>query len=207
MIKRHTLWPVLSIALILSLVAGPFTAGAQTPPPLPEVYTWEAYGFSVRYPSDWTVDEGDTVISLHPANRDVSDGTGPELVLFVQANTGADQFDTVIDAFTATINGDISEATAGTFEGYPIRVLTFDQVEPDTIGGITLIAIENQTMLGVAYTMRDNEMSLYTPIFEAMHASMTFSASLATPTGESSISIASIQLPQPYIWQETGLRL
>mgnify|MGYP000051842430 CR=1 FL=1 len=80
------------------MVRPPVVSGAQEP--LTQTVT--AYGLSVRYPAGWVAVDAGNVMSVHPADRDVSNGQGPELVLF----TLAGELDTQIAAYAGSISGD-----------------------------------------------------------------------------------------------------
>jgi protein-disulfide isomerase len=174
MMKRLTGWIALAVIVCAGLGIAPGAVRAQAPPALPETYTWEPYGLAVSYPADWTVMESGSMISLHPAGRDVSDGQGPELILFTVPGTDPLQLDAAILNYTTAINGPITPVIAGRLEGRATRTFSFDQSQPDTVGAVLLIAGEDQTALGMAYTVRDLEADQFRPTLDAMVASLTF---------------------------------
>ncbi|MBN1678783.1 MAG: thioredoxin domain-containing protein [Anaerolineae bacterium] len=182
MIRRFPGWLV-AVVIAITLIAGPGFTHAQTSPDLMQRFTWQPYGLTISYPDGWTVVEAGGVISLYPEDRDVSDGQGPELILFTLPVSGSDPLDTAAAQLAADIGGEVSPITAGTRDGRATRQFTFDQAAPDTIGGLLLIAADDQTVLVLAHTVRDSEADVFLPLLEAMTASATFEASGNTSGG------------------------
>ncbi|MBN2303668.1 MAG: thioredoxin domain-containing protein [Anaerolineae bacterium] len=209
MMQRRIVWWALGIALALSLIAGPVVSGAQEP--LTQTVT--AYGLSVYYPAGWVAVEGNGVTSLHPADRDVSDGQGPELVLFPVVG----QLDDRIAAYAASMNAAISPVEFGVRSGgLPTRAFIFDQTVPDTEGRLMLIELADGSLAGIAYTVRDSEASMFRltldAIFDSAAAVNAAGERIETTTASteplvSSVSVASVQLPQRVAWDEAGLAL
>lgn len=196
--KKRAILLLLSIALITAMP----THAQDT---LSQVYTWPGYNLTVGYPAEWRVIDSDGVISLHPPDRDVSDGQGPEMILFALPNVGPDQLDSTIDSYRAQFEAGPEAVIVDEFEGYPRRSFTFKQSDPAVVGGITLIAVENMTTLSIAYIVRTSEAGIYLPTLEAMHASLTFSAAVNTTPTSGSQSVASVQLAQRFVWDLAGL--
>jgi hypothetical protein len=107
-------------------------SGAQTP--ATETYTWQPYGLSIQYPEDWTVEQKQNAISLRPADRDVSDGRGPELVLFEVPGTRASQLDASLTSIVGGSGATSGETTPGTLEGRVTLSITMTWTNPDAAG-------------------------------------------------------------------------
>lgn len=170
MTKRRLFWLALAVMLAAGLVAEPLAARAQEA----RVYTWAPYGLSVRVPAGWVVVESGSVVSLHPADRQVGDGQGPEMVLFTQANSGS--LDAQIASYAGAITGTTGPVESETLDGYPARSFWFDQTTPDTQGKMKLIALDAQTVIGLAYTVRDGEAGAFLAALEGIYNSATFGA-------------------------------
>lgn len=172
MIRQPIIRLALGLALLASLFAGPLTTGAQGPTDLTESFTWDAQHASVRFPAGWTAEAAGDVVSIHPAGRDISDGQGPEVVLFGLPGTTPNTLDATAAAYADTISGTVSVITAGTLDGHATRGFTFQQASPATMGGVTLIAPAGRDALGVAYVVRQAEADAYLPQLEAISASV-----------------------------------
>lgn len=193
---------ILALVLTASLMTGAVVSGAQQPPDLTETYSWQPYGLTIAYPAGWTLTEGDAAVSLHPASRDVSDGFGPELVLFDQPNISAAQFEDAIADFAASA-GAQSEITAHTTLNGTLAVraaLTWR--DPAASGELMLVAAKAQTALGVAYIVRDADAADYADALATVFDSVTFGAAV-----RASSSVTSVQLSQAYAWDSAGLVL
>jgi hypothetical protein len=201
--KRYGL--LVLIILLASLITGTVASGAQTP--ATESYTWQPYGLTIRYPSDWTVVQKAEAISVRPADRDVSDGHGPELVLFSVSDTTASQLDAALATIASGSGATSSAAISGTLDGYPTRSVNLTWTNPDATGAIVLIALDDQTVIGTAYVVRTGESALFLPVLQQMQASLTMGRSAPVTNAESSASVASVQLAQRYAWESTGLVL
>jgi protein-disulfide isomerase len=211
--KRQLVGILVGVTLIASLMTGAAASGAQTPPALSEVYTWQPYNLSVRYPSDWTVVQKTGATSVRPTFRDVTDGLGPELVLFVVTNTSSSQLDSAIDTFARDSHSQPGAVASGSLDGHPTRTAALTWADSGTVGVLRLIAVDDQTVLGAAYIVRQSDAAVYQPLLEQMLASLMFGAASTATTvpvsaGESSsVSVASVQLPQSYTWDAAGLIL
>lgn len=193
---------ILTLVLTASLMTGAVVSGAQQPPDLTETFSWQPYGLTIAYPAGWTLTEGDAAVSLHPANRDVSDGFGPELVLFDQPNISAAQFEDAIAQFAASA-GAQSEITARTtLNGTRAVRAALTWRDPAAAGELMLVAAKTQTALGVAYIVRDADAAAYGDALAAVFDSVAFGAAVRT-----SASVTSVQLPQAYTWNAAGLVL
>jgi protein-disulfide isomerase len=191
------------LALLANLFTGTVVSGAQSP--LTETYTWEARGLSVRYPGDWLVEQKDAVISLRPTSRDVSDGRGPELVLFDMPGTRADQLDAALTSVAAGSGATNDAAISGQLGGYSTRSASMSWADPAASGVLTLIALDDRTVIGVAYVVRDSDAAEFLPVLQQMAASLTFSR--AALGAESSSDVTSVQLSQRFAWNQAGLVL
>jgi protein-disulfide isomerase len=209
--KRQFVGILVGITLVAGLMTGPVASGAQTPPALTEVYTWQPYNLSVWYPGNWTVVQKADATSVRPTFRDVTDGLGPELVLFVVTNTSSSQLDSAIDTFARDSQSQHGAIAAGSLDGHLTRTAALTWESTGAVGTLRLIAVDDQTVLGVAYIVRQSEAATYQTLLEQMLASLTFGAASTATTppvavGESSsVSIASVQLPQTYTWDAAGL--
>lgn len=204
MTQRTLTSSVIVLVLLTSLLTGAIVSGAQEPAPLTQTFTWQPYELSVRYPAGWRLFEGETAVSLAPAERDVSDGFGPELVLFDQPGTTPAQFEAIVAAFAAS-----SGALRGASEvlmvgGYPALRAALIWPNPEAMGEILLIAAKANTALGAAYIVRAADAPVYADTLAAMFASVALGA---LPGVRESISTASVQLPQAYTWTAAGLLL
>jgi protein-disulfide isomerase len=193
--------------LLISLLSGAVVSGsAQTP--MTETYTWQPYGLTVSYAADWTVVEKTSAISLRPEGRDVTDGRGPELVLFDVPDAQVVNLQNTllgVAGGTGAINGAVQR---GTLDGHSTVSTDLTWTNPDATGGLMLIAVDSQTVIGTAYVVRATEAADYLPVLEAMRDSLSFPDRAGTvASAESSSSVASVQLPQPYVWEQTGLVL
>jgi protein-disulfide isomerase len=196
----------LALAILLaSLFTGAAASGAQTP--LTETYTWQPNGLAIRYPGGWTVVQKETAISLRPADRDVSDGRGPELVLFSAPGTRASRLDAALASIASEAGATSGAATGGTLNGYPTLSAELTWTNPDATGAMILIALDDQTVIGLAYVVRTEDRAAFLPVLQQMAASLTFDRAVAVAGTENSTSTASVQLPQRYVWQQTGLVL
>ncbi len=110
--QRHLTGLLVAVSLLVSLLSGTIVSGAQSAPELTETFTWQPYGLTVQYPTDWAITEGQTV-SIHPTGRDISDGLGPELVLFQMPITSPDILDSWIESFTNSSNGKHDTVVSG----------------------------------------------------------------------------------------------
>ena len=211
MTKRFTISLLLALVMISSLATGVVASGAQAPHDLTENYTWQPYGLTIGYASTWVVTPKPQAISFHPADRDVSDGLGPELILFELPDTDNRQLNEAIEQFTQNTGATRSEIVSNLLDGRLTRHATLAWSDTGAVGGLLVVGERADLALGVAYIVRRSEATTYLPVFEAMLASLTFGPrAAATPvvTGpHSSVSVASVQLPQPVVWQEAGLTL
>ncbi len=195
------------LTLLSSPIMGAVASGsAQTP--MTETYTWQPHGLTIRYPGDWTVVEKAAAISLRPVDRDVTDGRGPELILFNVPDVSADSLQATlleVASGTGATSGDVRRST---LEGYVTLSTPLTWTDPDASGALLLIALDPQTVVGIAYVVRPDEAADYLPVLQAMQDSLAFDSRAVTATGaENSSSVASVQLPQRYVWEQTGLVL
>ncbi|RPJ24117.1 MAG: hypothetical protein EHM35_16655, partial [Planctomycetaceae bacterium] len=189
--------------LLTSLLTGAMVSGAQAP--LTDDYTWEKHGVSISHPADWSVVQKDTVLSVRPDALDVGDGRGPELVLFDVPFTRPNQLFTALSDIMRGSDATFGTPSHGSFNGYATLSAGMTWTNPDAVGTITLIVLDEDTVIGVAYVVRTSDEAAYLPLLQAMQASLSFGAKAAGL--ESSISVASVQLPQRYVWEDTGLVL
>lgn len=173
MARRVIGWLALVVVMVTGLWVGPDISQAQTPPALPQVFTWQPYGLSVSYPETWVAQETSGVVSLHPADRNVGDGLGPEMILFTVPDTNALQLDIAIFNYSSTIKGQTTPVIAGQIDGHVTRTFTYSRSDLDTLGAVLLISVDDQTTVGAAYVVRDSEAALFQPMLEAMFASLT----------------------------------
>lgn len=209
MIQRLVVLSVAAGIAVFGLFAGTASAGAQTAPPLSETFIWDAHGVALSYPAGWTAVESADLVSVRPAGRDVSDGAGPELILFIAADTGPGELDAALARY-APAGGSITKRSAPAVGDRAARSLTFERTDPAAVGGITLIALDDHTALGVAYIVSAAEAPDFLPVLEAIGQSVAVEDARAAsvPTGESSsASVASVQLPQQVAWADAGLTL
>ncbi|WP_162909526.1 DsbA family protein [Aggregatilinea lenta] len=174
MIRHRALGLAAGLVLLASLLAGPIAAHAQSSTNLSQSYTWEAYATTVNYPADWIAVPTDTTVSIHPSDVDVTDGNGPEMVLFALPGVGADQLDTTASTYAGSINGRSGALKTGTVGGYLSRSFTFAQTNPSASGGVTLVALDGGTAIGFAYIVRSADASAYLPVLQAIGGSITF---------------------------------
>lgn len=216
MSKKVIIGFVVGLTLIFTLLGGAVVSGAQTAPGLTETYTWQPYGLSVSYPTDWTVAQKAKAISVHPSGQDVTDGLGPELILFLVAdpNPGgmANSLDAalplIINQFAQSSNGTLGAVAPGMLDRYLIRTADVIWAGQDAVGAVTVIGIDRSTVLGMAYIVRRSEAATSLPTLRAIFNSATFGTSQPRTTSNgSSESVASIQLPQRHDWADTGLVL
>lgn len=172
MIRQPIVRLALGLALLASLFVGPLTAGAQSPSDLTQTFTWDAQRASVRFPAGWTAEAAGDVISIHPVGRDISDGQGPEVVLFGLPGTTPNMLDAAATAYASTISGTASAITPDGRDDHPTRSFTFQGDSPATVGGVTLIAPAGRDALGVAYVVRQAEADVYLPQLEAISGSV-----------------------------------
>ena len=191
------------VILLASLFTGAVVSGAQAP--LTNDYTWEKHGVSLSYPAGWSVVQKDTVLSVRPDGLDVSDGRGPELILFDVPDTHANQLLGAMSQIMSGSGATFNIPITGSLNGYVTLSASMTWRNPDAHGLMTLIALDDDTVIGVAYVVRTGGEAAYLPTLEAMQASMSFGAKAAGV--ESSESVASVQLPQRYVWEDTGLVL
>ncbi len=198
------IWLAVIATLLGSLLAVPTVTGAQES--LTETFTWTAYPVTVRYPAGWAVYSGPTRASLYPADRDVTDGGGPEMVLFLQPGTTAAQIDSAAVALRNSVIGSASPVAAGQIAGYETRSFEFTQTAPIAgQGRLILIALDAQTVVGVATIVRSGDVTIFQPVLDSMVASLTLGAPALPTLNFSSVSAASVQLPQVYAWRAVGL--
>jgi len=212
MMKRTTVSFMLAFVLLSTLATGVVASGAQAPVELTENYTWQPYGLSIAYNEAWTVTTKPHAISIHPADRDVSDGLGPELILFEIPGASNRNLNAALEQFMQSSNSTSGTVVPGLLDGRQTRSTSLTWADADATGGLMLIGEEDSLALGVAYIVRRSEASTYLPVFEAMVGSLTFEAPAATtrPTASgahSSVSVASVQLPQQVAWDAAGLTL
>ncbi|MBI5960121.1 MAG: thioredoxin domain-containing protein [Chloroflexi bacterium] len=205
MTKKHFLAVLFVFTLITSLLSGTVASGAQTPPDLIQTYTWEPYQLSVGYPGDWTMIDKEGVISLRPAGRDVSDGLGPEMVLFTVPFTPG-EFDSVISTLIGS-DAQYNTISSSALEGYLTQSAALTWPANNTMGALLLIRYGADTALAITYRVRVNESAQHLPLFDAMLSSLTFETAPRLQGDFSSVSAASIQLPQRHVWSATGLAL
>lgn len=181
MIRHRALGLAAGLGLLASLLAGPFTVFAQGSTDLTQSYTWEAHGVTVQYPANWVAAPTGNVVSVHPADLDVSDGHGPEVVLFALPGASADQLDDTARTYASSVNGRTGTINTGTVDGYPSRSFTFAQASPSASGGVTLVALDDGSTVGIAYIVRSSQASAYLPVLQAISRSVTFSVESVTP--------------------------
>lgn len=163
----------LLVVVLLLLLAVPVAAQDS----LTQTFTWEPYSLSFGYPADWIVASSDELVSVHPADRDISAGTGPELILFAVPGAGEAQIDSTINTYVGQVTGTVGIIESEFLENRPTRSFTFDQTSPDTVGSMMVLAVDANTLIGVGYTVSDSEMTVYLPSLKAIKASLTFDAS------------------------------
>ncbi len=181
MIRYRALGLAAGLVLLTSLVAGPLAAYAQNSTDLSQSYTWEAHQTTVQYPADWAAMPIGNVISIHPANLSVGDGHGPEVVLFALPGASADQLDDTASTYASSVNGRTGAVKSGAVDGYPSRSFTFVQTDPSASGGVTLVALDDGSTIGVAYIVLSADASTYLPVLQAISRSVTFSAEPSVP--------------------------
>lgn len=199
--RRQWIGIILGLMLLTGLVSGTAASAAQDP--LARVYTWERHGLSVRYPDNWTVQITSRAISLHPADRDVSDGLGPELVLFEVEVTGFG-LDAAMTTFIEQSNAEAGASVPRVFDGRLAQKTDLTWSATDAVGGLMLINVADHLALGIAYIVRANEAAAFLPIFEQMLDSMTF-GTLSVELVPDSLTVMSVQLPERYDWDGGGL--
>lgn len=203
MTKQTLTRMAMALALLVSLLVGVGISAAQPPPELSEAFSWQPYGLAVQYPARWTVSERPSAVSFAPAGRDVSDGFGPELVLFDQPNTTAADFESTVADFAAS-SGAKSQITARTtLNGLPVVRANLNWGNPAASGAIMLVAAKPDTALGAAYVVRDADAGEYAGTLAAMFDSVA----LDIANARTSVGVTSVQLPQIYAWEDTGLLL
>lgn len=206
--NRHTRLVVILALVATTLLTIVPISSAQTQFSLTESYTWEPYNLSVRYPADWTVLPKETSISLRPNARDVSDGFGPELVIF-ETETGGTSDDDLTDtirALASDINGISDTPQRGSLDGHMTMTAALEWATPAASGEIALIVLDAQTVIGMAYIVRDTDQALYGSVLAGIALSIRLDAAAAsTPTSETSQTVASVRLTQTYTWDMTGL--
>lgn len=217
MVKKWLFGVVFSLALVASLFSGALVSGAQTPPSLTETYTWDPYGLSISYPGDWVVTQKSKAISVHPDGLDVTDGLGPELILFKvddprSASTGGGMstlLAQIAQNFAADSNGEVFTLTPGMMDRYLTQNASIIWQSPLATGSLLVIGLDLDTVLGVAYIVEGLQAASYGPLLQAIFDSVTFGTPRTDVTGtvSTSASVASVQLPQRYTWQDTGLVL
>ncbi|MCD4684775.1 MAG: hypothetical protein K8S97_02420 [Anaerolineae bacterium] len=209
MMQRPLVRLLFAFVLLTSLsmgITGITVSHAQQPPPLTQTFTWQPYGLSVQYPADWVVAQGDSAISISPANRDVGDGFGPELVLFDQPNTLETEFEAAIATFAAS-SGATHQITERSTVG-DVRMVraALTWVSPAASGEILLLAAKNTTALGAAYIVRDTDATAYRTTLAVMFDTVTLGATNRGPITISA-GVASVQVPQAFVWDDAGLVL
>lgn len=198
MVKRHVWGLLLGLALLASLFTGAVAHGAQTVPDLSNIYTWQPYDLSLRYPDTWEVVYTGQAVSLRPVGQDVSDGLGPELILF----TASGGIDDAARELTSSVPGAASAVARDALAGIERRSFTFQRATPRARGEVALVATD-QGVVGAAFIVRASAADEYTPLLEAMLGSLQVgSRALSLTSG-----VASVRLPQPYVWQAAELRL
>ena len=206
MLKRHTL-VLLAVTLIASLVTGTMVSGAQLPGSLTETFTWDAYDLAIRYPGDWVAVDNGTTISIRPIDRDVSDGFGPELVLFEAIDAQPNALDAAFTTLAANSGATPEEFISDQIAGRAALTASLNWAEPQAFGSMRLIAVDDQTVIGAGYVVRAADALAYTlPLVEMMQ-SIAFGADGAVQVGESSVSVASVRLTESVAWPDTGLIL
>lgn len=196
------------LTLLSGLITGSIASGsAQTP--MTEMYTWQPHGLTIRYPVDWTVVQKAAAISLRPADRDVTDGRGPELILFDIPNVqGTSSMAPALFDVARGVGATAGNTQVSILEGHVTVSAPLTWTDPDASGAILLIVLDPQTVVGMAYVVRPEDAADYLPVLQAIQDSLTFGDRAVTGTGEeSSSSVASVQLPQRYVWEQTGLVL
>jgi hypothetical protein len=195
-----------ALLLLASLLTGTLVASAQPPPPLTETFTWQPYNLSVQYPRGWIVSQGDSSVSFSPADRDVGDGFGPELVIFDQPNTPEDNFEAAIATF-AEGTGAAHQITARTTrDGVRMVRAILVWPSPAASGELMLLAAKPTTALGAAYIVRDSDVSAYGSTLAAIFESVTLGGTSRSVT-TTSAGVASVQIPQAFAWDTAGLVL
>lgn len=197
--------------LIAQLLAVPGHVRAQEPP-LTNTFSWDAYGVTVQYPDGWIIVDRGLRVSLRPADRDVSAGIGPELVLFVLPDASADNLAALANEYAAGVQGATSAVQSGTLAGNPSREFTFMQNAPAAAGGVVLMAGKGLPVTGVAYIMPQEEAEALLPVFLAMVDSVQVteggrSQTSPLPGRSDSTSVTSVQLDQRYVWRALNLAL
>jgi protein-disulfide isomerase len=206
MLKRHTLLG-LALALITSLLTGMVANGAQIPDRLTETFTWDDHDLTISYPATWVAVDNGTTISIHPADRDVNDGYGPELVLFEATNALPDDLEAALNDLAANSGATPENFVADRWQGRPTLTAPLVWENPAAHGSMRLIALDDQSVIGAAYVVRAEDGLAYTaPLVEIME-SITFGADGSVQVGHSSVSVASVRLADPVAWNQTGLVL
>lgn len=206
MMQRRFIYLVFALVLSVSLFTG-ITAGyAQQPPPLPQVFTWQPLGVSVRYPADWVVTQENTIVSISPANRNVDDGFGPELILFDQPNTPEAAFEAAIAEMAATAGATYQITGRTTQDGVRKVRAALRWNVPAAAGEMMLLAAKDTTAVGAVYIVRDTDAAAYRATLAAIFESVALGAATL---GVNTISagVASVQTPQAYVWEDAGLML
>ena len=208
--KRWNVSWLCSALLIASLLlTGIPASDAQTTTQTYETYTWQLYNVSLTYPDDWQVIAKGDVISVRPIDRDVSDGFGPEFILFAVPDADPDDLDAAARAIAETIGGVPGETVAGRTQGRASRTFVYTRSDPGVVGSVLLVALDDQTVVASAYVMRSDEPDDVTHTLRRIMQSLTFDEMVRdeAPVGAPSVSVASVQLPQHYAWDDAGLAL
>ncbi len=197
------------VVVIASLLFGGIpVSGAQTGTSEDQTYIWQPYGLSLSYPSDWQVVVKGDVISVRPTDRDVSDGFGPELILFPLPDADPADLDAAVQDVAAMIGGIPGEIVAGRLDGRASRTFVYTRTDPDVTGGVTVVAVDDQTVIATAYVVRRDEPGSVVRTLPRITLSLSFESTVReTPPSVPSLSVASVQLPQPYTWDAAGLAL
>lgn len=194
------------LVLLASLLTGTLATHAQQPPPLTETFTWQPYGLTVQYPRGWIVSQGDSSVSFSPADRDVGDGFGPEVVIFDQPNTPADAFDATIATFAEGSGATYQITTRTTRDGVRMVRAELAWASPAAYGELMLLAAKPATALGAAYIVRDSDVTAYASTLTAIFESVTLNEKPRAET-TTSAGVASVQVPQAFAWDAVGLML
>ena len=205
--QRHLTGLLVAVSLLVSLLSGTIVSGAQSAPDLTKAFTWQPYGLTVHYPADWAITEKGQAVSLHPAARNVSDGLGPELVLFEVPITAPGMLDGVIESFTNAYGGQHDAVISGSLGGYATQSTQLTWDSTGAVGGLLLVAASDDQALGAAYIVRRSESAIFMPILQAITASLSFDSTAGARTTGTSFSVTSVQLPQPFNWDAVGLSL
>jgi hypothetical protein len=194
-------------AMFASLTFGAATDGDTRDDLL---YQDATYGYTLAYSPDWELAPRSKPgeIGLHPVGMDVSAGNGPEFVIVILDTPSSTDLGVVMAGLIGDRPGDFSTPQASTLNGHATSLVTYTNAEhtPSLSGGVFLIQVREDLILAIGYWAVTGDYAAYEAEFEAIRQSIQVpdggSASVSSGTSASE-SVASVQLPQRYEWQQT----